>query len=144
MFYAEGRDERYVWQVRFHQAAKYIKSGMFVLGGLGLIALPFLPIAAALASVIGMPTLVVNIFSFLVGLVSSIKGCISVTRMSSNIKFLLAYRAMNYTRQNTKLPFIDNWKNDLHVRAPQKPKFKLDDISNATLTNIFKEKEKEK
>ena len=83
------------WQVRCYHAAKYIKAGMFVLGGLALIALPFLPIAATLASVIGMPTLIINIFSLLVGLFSAITGCMSFRRMSSNIEFRLADQAMD-------------------------------------------------
>lgn len=83
------------WQVGCYHAAKYIKAGMFVLGGLALIALPFLPIAATLASVIGMPTLIINIFSLLVGLFSAIKGCMSFRRMSSNIEFRLADQAMD-------------------------------------------------
>ena len=124
------------WQVRCYHAAKYIKAGMFVLGGLALIALPFLPIAATLASVIGMPTLVINIFSFLVGLVSAVKGCMSVTRMSSNIESNLAGSAMShaYTRA---IPLIDDLTDELYDNQPLEPKLKPGDISNKTLQNTF-------
>ena len=109
---------------------------MFVLGGLALIALPFLPIAATLASVIGMPTLVINIFSFLVGLVSAVKGCMSVTRMSSNIESNLAGSAMShaYTRA---IPLIDDLTDELYDNQPLEPKLKPGDISNKTLQNTF-------
>ncbi len=121
------------WQVGFYHAAKYIKAGMFVLGGLGLIALPFLPIASALASVIGMPTLIINIFSLLVGLFSAIKGCMSFRRMSSNIKFILSYRAMEkaYLIYLPEVPIdIESWKNDLRCNnKPLEPKLKPGDIS---------------
>ena len=129
------------WQVGFYHAAKYIKAGMFVLGGLGLIALPFLPVTATLASLIGMPILVVNIFSFLVGLASAVKGCMSVTRMSSKIKFLLADLAMAKAR-DIKLPEkpinINNWKNDL-CKKIYEPKLRPGDISKDTCEKIFKE-----
>lgn len=118
------------WQVRCYHAAKYIKAGMFVLGGLALIALPFLPIAATLASVIGMPTLIINIFSLLVGLFSAITGCMSFRRMSSNIKFLLADQAM-YTASDIELdlPGIEdkNWRDKLWG-AVAWPLLKSDDI----------------
>lgn len=140
LFYTDDSQQN-SWQVRFHQAAKYIKSGMFVLGGLGLIALPFLPIAAALASVIGMPTLVVNIFSFLVGLVSAVKGCMSFTRMSSNIKFQLANLAIEKAHK-VDLPEnpidIEKWTCDLHQAKPE-PNLKPGDISDETLEKIFGE-----
>lgn len=132
------------WQVRFYHAAKYIKAGMFVLGGLALIALPFLPIAAALASIIGMPTLIVNIFSFLVGLISFIKGCMSFTRKSLNIKFLLANQAMEKT-DNINFPEtpidIESWKDNVYVNAPSEPLLKTDDISSQTVSNIFEQPE---
>ncbi len=113
---------------------------MFVLGGLALIALPFLPIAATLASVIGMPTLVINTFSFLVGLFSAIKGCMFFTRMSSNVKFMLSYQAMEMAH-GTKLPEepidIEEWKNNLRNNSPSEPKLKPSDISVKTVDNLF-------
>ena len=63
---------------------------MFVLGGVALIALPFSSIVAALASIIGLPTLVLNIFSLAIGVCAFLKGGISFTRLSSIIEFLLA------------------------------------------------------
>ena len=129
------------WQVGFYHAAKYVKSGMFVLGGLALIALPFLPIAATLASVIGMPTLIINIFSLLVGLFSAITGCISFRRMSSNVKFLLSYQAMEkayYTDLPEEPIDIEEWKNNLQGYAPKTPRLKPSDISVNTVDNLFK------
>lgn len=127
------------WQVRCYHAAKYIKAGMFVLGGLALIALPFLPIAATLASVIGMPTLIINIFSLLVGLFSAITGCISFRRMSSNIKFLLADQAM-YKAFDIKLDLPGrgdkNWRDKLWD-AVDWPLLKSDDIHPGQRDKLF-------
>ena len=127
------------WQVRCYHAAKYIKAGMFVLGGLALIALPFLPIAATLASVIGMPTLVINIFSLLVGLFSAITGCMSFRRMSSNIKFLLADQAM-YKASDIELDLPGrgdkNWRDKLWD-AVVWPLLKSDDIHPNQRDKLF-------
>ena len=127
------------WQVGFYHAAKYVKAGMFVLGGLALIALPFLPIAATLASVIGMPTLIINIFSLLVGLFSAITGCMSFRRMSSNIKFLLADQAM-YKASNIKLDLPGrgdkNWRDKLWD-AVDWPLLKSDDIHPGQRDKLF-------
>ena len=60
--------------VKCYKTAKYFKCGMFILGGVALIALIFLPITTALAGIIGAPAILLKIFCFALGSFIALKS----------------------------------------------------------------------
>ena len=89
--------------VKCYKAAKYFKCGIFILGGVALIALTFLPIATALAGFIGIPAILLKIFCFALGSFIALKGGVSMTKNYSTVECILAHREckyINYTSDN--------------------------------------------
>ena len=82
--------------VKCYKAAKYFKCGMFILGGVALIALTFLPITTALAGIIGVPAILLKIISLVIGAFLSIKGGISMKKNYSIVECILASRECDY------------------------------------------------
>ena len=82
--------------VKCYKTAKYFKCGMFILGGVTLIALIFLPITTALAGIVGTPAILLKIACLVIGAFLSIKGGMSIRQDYSVIKFILARRESDY------------------------------------------------
>ncbi len=85
-----------VSHVKCYKAAKYFKCGMFILGGVGLIALTFLPITTALAGLIGVPAILFKIASFAIGAFMALKGGVSMKQDYSVVECILASRECDY------------------------------------------------
>ena len=88
--------------VKCYKAAKYLKCGIFILGGAALIALTFLPITTALAGIIGIPAILLKIASLVIGAFLSIKGGISMKKDYSVVECILASRECDYIYRNSE------------------------------------------
>ncbi len=65
---------------------------MFILGGVALIILTFLPIATALAGIIGTPAILLKIFCFALGGFMALKDGISMKQDYSVVEYILVSR----------------------------------------------------
>ena len=88
--------------VKCYKAAKYFKCGMFILGGAALIALTFLPIATALAGIIGTPAILLKIICSVIGVFMALKGGMSIKKEDSIVECILASRECNYIYFDSK------------------------------------------
>ena len=75
---------------------------MFILGGVTLIALIFLPITTALAGIVGTPAILLKIACLVIGAFLSIKGGMSTRQDYSIVECILASRECDYIYYDSK------------------------------------------
>ena len=124
-------------QVKLHRYGKFLECTAFVLGGLSLILFGILPVSTAFAGLIGISSIALKFLLIAFGATSIFKSIKQYSRMSSNIKYLLAKQELKFT--GLKMDKLKKWKKDLYDNT-YNPKFDFADITLKNMEVCFDKK----
>ena len=124
-------------QVKLHRYGKFLECTAFVLGALSLILFGILPVSTAFAGLIGISSIALKFLLIAFGATSIFKSIKQYSRMSSNIKYLLAKQELKFT--GLKMDKLKKWKKDLYDNT-YNPKFDFADITLKNMEVCFDKK----
>ena len=126
-------------QVKFHRYGKFLKCAALALSGTSLILFGILSISTSFACAIGISVFIIKFLCIAFGVTSIFKSIKEYSRMSSNIKYLLAKRELQFCYSFVP-QLIKNWKKNLYANDTYNPKFNPADITLENMKVCFDKK----